>query len=85
MWPGGSQVVGPLSALRTLSVFLQDRIKPSERQAQDLVDNMVMQGDRLADVTAQVRFGRIRRPPERLYNCGRDDATGTTCPPPYLV
>ena len=47
-------MVGPLSALRTLSFFLQDRIKPSERQAKDLVENMVMQSDRLAEVTTQV-------------------------------
>ena len=49
------QVSAPLSALRTLGYFLQDRMRPQEEAAQDLVDNMVIQGDRLQEVAEQLQ------------------------------
>jgi hypothetical protein len=52
---GRWQVSAPLSALRTLGYFLQDRMRPQEQAAQDLVDNMVIQGDRLQEVAEQLQ------------------------------
>ena len=49
------QVSAPLSALRTLGYFLQDRMRPQEEAAQDLVDNLVIQGDRLQEVAEQLQ------------------------------
>lgn len=55
-----AQVSAPLTALRTLGFFMQDRIRPSDETSQDLVDNIVLQGDRLSEVAVQLQASVLR-------------------------